>query len=115
MKAGVPTDPHDARGFFKTRLVRGGAWVACRIWTEEDRDPETGDLLADIVYRAEIDGREVEWRDGALRGWPWTPIDEAEYRYLLANADWERQYQPAGPAANPTRPAREAAASASLF
>lgn len=38
------------------------------------------------------------------------PITEAEYRFMLADADWCRTYQPDAPQANPRRPVERAQA-----
>lgn len=54
-------------GFFLTRLVARGALVPGSIWLEQIVCPETGELLQDERYRAEILGEEVEPNDA----WPW--------------------------------------------
>ena len=99
----VPVDPIMASpGFFKTRLVKNGAWVPARLWTVEERDPETGDLIADVKYFAEIDGKSTDAT--APRNWPWTKIPEAEFRFMTDTAKWARTYAPHLPAANPDVP-----------
>lgn len=81
--AGQRPDTHDGlpeAGWFKTRLVTGGPWVAAKIWIEREIDPATGDLAAPEVYRCEVDG---ERRDPA-RMWTYlTPISKADYEALL--------------------------------
>jgi hypothetical protein len=54
-------------GYFLTRLVARGAYVPGSIWLEQQVCPETGELLADEVYRAEILGEEVD----ANEAWLW--------------------------------------------
>ena len=43
-------------GWFKMRMVRGGPWLAVRIWCESDIDHETGELADDEVLRCDING-----------------------------------------------------------
>lgn len=76
-------------GFFAVRKFRYGEWVGspfvpARIWCEPGEiDPETGELLSDERWYAEIDGRPAN----PLRTWQWMarrPISEAEWRWLRA-------------------------------
>ncbi len=53
-------------GYYLTRLVARGAYVPGSIWLEQIIDPETGELLEDERYRAEILGEEVEPNDAWL-------------------------------------------------
>lgn len=53
-------------GLYRTRLVKGGPWVAARIWHGPPSDPLTGEVLERAhALRCEIDGRglvePVEW------------------------------------------------------
>ena len=67
-------------GWYRTRLIKGGPFVAARIWIEREIDPATGELAAPEEYRCEIDGIP---RDPASA---WTflePIRKAEYDALL--------------------------------
>ena len=67
-------------GWFKARLVKGGPFVAARIWLEREIDPMTGELAAPEEYRCEIDGMP---RDPD-RAWTYlTPISREEYDRLL--------------------------------
>ena len=43
-------------GWFRTRMVKNGPWVPAKIWLEQEIDEETGELLADEVFRALLDG-----------------------------------------------------------
>lgn len=77
-----PSTPrHDGEpqaGFYQTRMVRGGPFVAVRIWLEQETD-ENGELVADEKLRAELNG---ERRDPAAI---WTfcrPISRAAYDAL---------------------------------
>jgi hypothetical protein len=41
------------------------------------------------------------------RFWPWCarePIDQSEYRFLVASAEWARKHAPESPKANPRKP-----------
>lgn len=63
-------------GWFKTRLVKGGPWVAVRIWCDRDIDPESGELIGPEVLRCEVDGEPR--RPDAI--WTFlTPISRAEF------------------------------------
>lgn len=73
-------EPHC--GWFKTRAVKGGPWMAARIWCERDIDPETGELTGPEELRCDVDGM---FRDPA-RAWlslAHNPISRAEYDALL--------------------------------
>jgi hypothetical protein len=54
-------------GFFLTRLEARGKFVPGSIWLEQIICPETGELLADERYRAEILGEEIEVNEA----WMW--------------------------------------------
>jgi hypothetical protein len=101
----VPGTDLPAPGYYCTRLVKGGVAVAARIWIEEDRDPETGELMADQKWMAEIDGAGAfDCTAVPPRGWPWWPITKAQYDYLVADAAWCRAHAPDDPKAQPLRP-----------
>lgn len=91
-------------GHYRRRLVRGGPWVPVRIWYGPPADPETGEELdRSPRWQAQV-GDEI--RDG-VEEWPSccnNPIDAAEWRYLMAERDWCREFAPDEPAANPTKP-----------
>lgn len=93
-------------GHYKTKLVRGGPWLAVRIWHDVDRrDPDFPDEHLDRspIWRAELDSREVALE----KVWPFCakhPIDRSEYLYLLADRDHARRHRPESPEANPERP-----------
>jgi hypothetical protein len=75
---------HDPEaGWFVTRFVPRGAPIPASIWLEQDIDPETGELLGDEVWRAEILGEsrdpEETWMRCAKR-----PICKLYYDQLLA-------------------------------
>ncbi len=67
-------------------------WVPARLWRIEDRDPETNELMSDVVYKASIDTEEVDAADPPR--WPWTRIEEPEYRHLVDLFAWSRSYAP---------------------
>lgn len=78
-------------GFFKVRRFRhadyakaDAPWLPARVWVEGgDIDPETGMLLSDEKWRAEIDGKQVNlWKTWhRIRTYP---ISEEEWRWLTA-------------------------------
>ena len=81
--AGEAPPTHDGLpqpGWFKMRLIKGGPFVAAKIWIEREIDPATGELAAPEEYRCEVDG---DRRDPA-KVWTYlTPISKAEYEALL--------------------------------
>lgn len=91
-------------GFYRLRLVEGGAYVPARLWVQETRDDETGELIADVRYFAEIDGRSVD--PFSPPGWPWVSINYGEWRLLTDTCAWARQHEPDSPYANPHIPTR---------
>lgn len=92
-------------GFYKSKLVRGGPWVAVRIWFGPPADPITGEELdRSHRWQAEIDGKLARQ---VWDAWPYCagqPIDEAEYRYLTAMKRHAVTYEPEMPEASPRRP-----------
>lgn len=88
-------------GFFKVRLVKGGAWVSARIfqpcpiemepeyWNPMDRSPSLA---------AEVNGQPAR----VMRVWAsGEEISAAEFHYLLDDAGWCERYAPDEPRANP--------------
>mgnify|MGYP001359652975 CR=1 FL=1 len=103
----IPGTDMPAPGFYCVRLAKGGVQVAARIWVEEERDPETGELLSDQRFFSEIDGEPPQPISGTNPwGWPWWPIFEAQYRFLVDDAAHCRRYLPDSPKANPAQPVR---------
>lgn len=92
-------------GFYKTRLVKGGAWLPARIWTTEEVRGEDGNLLQDLRLQAELGTERVDAIDPPH--WPWFPATEEEWTYLRKDLEWCRKHAPWKPIANPTRPARD--------
>jgi len=87
-------------GWFTRRLVQGGPLVAARIWMHQEIDAETGDLTAPEELRCEVGGKA---RD-AIDEWTYladSPITEADYNYMMADAAWLKQHHPGAPEANP--------------
>lgn len=92
-------------GWFKRRLVQGGPIVGARIFMEQPTDTDTGELIGDEIMRCEVGGKPRDPVDE----WAWLandPIPEAEYLYLIADADWAKQHAPRAPQANPREPVR---------
>lgn len=94
---------HPRCGYFKTRLVRGAAWVPARIWIEPYLDPVTGaDSGRDRIF-CTVDGRH---RD-ALELFPrlsMYPIKFSEYEFMAADSAHAKAYRPDDPKADPTKP-----------
>jgi hypothetical protein len=82
--AGESPPTHDGlpeAGWYKRRMVKGGPWVAVRIFVERDICPETGELTAPERLVADVDGRRD---DDPARFWTnLQPITRAEYDALI--------------------------------
>lgn len=73
-------------GFFVRRLVRGGPWVPCRIWLEQEIDEDTGELISEPVFRCLINGKPADASDQ----WSWLaghPITEKQFRAMTGTSD----------------------------
>lgn len=66
-------------GWFKTRIVKGGPWVAVEIGVEREIDIETGELASDERLVASVDG---ERRNPASIWTHLTPISREEFEAL---------------------------------
>lgn len=94
------TDETPRCGWFKRRLVKGGPWVAAKIWMDQPIDPDTGELCGDETLQCEVAGRWADPEDA----WTWlcaNPITEQEFRYLTALAEHCARHEPSHPSANP--------------
>ncbi|MEK7112662.1 MAG: hypothetical protein AAB875_05030 [Patescibacteria group bacterium] len=98
-------------GFYRTRLVRGGPWVAVRVAHEPTPDPATGEALdRPPVWSIEIDGKLAREPSpdpetaGVLLAYAMRRIDEKEYRYLLAASRHAKEKAPYLPEAEPKKP-----------
>lgn len=97
-------------GLFRIRLVRGGPWVAARIYHESARDADGNPLDRSVFWWAEIDGQLVadpspDWSTARIdKVWLFgRSIDEAEYHHLLRVKRWADAHDPAAPEANPRK------------
>ena len=81
--AGEEPERHDGVpecGWYRAKLVKGGPWVAARIWISRDVDPDTLELTDDEKYLCEVDGM----RRDAMSAWlSLRPISKEEYDALL--------------------------------
>lgn len=96
-----PETPQD--GFFKCRLVRGGVWVAARIWRDPEKDFMTGKATGYDVVHCEIAGK----AQNAMAKWDMlarNPISQEDFNYLKATSEWAKQYAPNSSEANPSSP-----------
>lgn len=106
MTAGIrdlkPVQPDvPEEGYYKGRLVKGGVFVAIRIWFGPPLDPLTGEELdRSHRWQAERNGAQVE----VEAVWPYCAahrIDKAEHDYLLATSKWAVENDPSAPEAAP--------------
>lgn len=87
-------------GFYKRKLVKGGVFVAARIWVEQDIDPVTGELVADERFCCEVDGKTAD----AFEQWDRLadhPITEAEFDLMRRRKQWATAHRPDHPIASP--------------
>ena len=104
-------------GYYRRRLVRGGPWVAARIWVERAQREPCDECAGAGCYTCKGEG-EVPIHDDLLycqvngeprdpfAEWTWLagqPIGEDEYRLMMARGAWDRNYAPASPGANPAQ------------
>lgn len=68
-------------GYYKRRFVKGGPWVAAKIYVEREICPDTGELLSDEVLRIEVEG--LDGGDPADHWTYLTPIKKAEFDHLV--------------------------------
>jgi hypothetical protein len=110
IQVGVPV-----AGFYRTRMINSGLWVAVKIWfgqpiiagEVQDRSPR---------WCVEVNGITCKWdRTTCCRVpldpfdavWPFVagdPITEGEYRFLLKRKGWAEEHAPDHPAAKPREP-----------
>lgn len=94
-------------GYFKRRFIRGGPWVAVRLWHGAPRDPYTGEELErSHRWLAEVDGKLVDDEMNVLDTWigcAGNPITETEYRSMLNKSGDAIYSAPESPEANPHR------------
>lgn len=102
-------------GYFKTKNVRHGPFIAARIWYSVARDPDTGETLdRSPVLLAELNGKYAD----PYSLWPRVAgnnITEAEYKFMRADAKWARENAQDDPAANPDQAVNLRAMSANQF
>lgn len=72
---------------FKARLTKDGPWLAVKSEVIEDRDPDTRELMSDVIYRLTVNGDEIsDYYDGRFaQGLIGEVISETDYRFLLAD------------------------------
>lgn len=92
----ITSDP--GPGYYRRRVVRDGPYVPVRIWWNGNRD-EHGALVEDEVLRCTVGFDE---RD-PYQIWPCgEAITEADYRQMMAVAEWARGTT--APEGNPDKP-----------
>ena len=87
-------------GWFETRLKSGGPFVPARIWLQQEVCEVTGELLSDEVLLCEINGQSFDPVDGWERIAA-NPITQAKFNFMVANAEYAKEYAPHEPVANP--------------
>lgn len=89
-------------GFYKRVLVKGGPYVAARIWRAPHIDLETNEPSGMEVLHCEVGGRArdpfAEWVRLSM-----TPIKRGDYNYEIKDAEHARMFRPGDPKANPRK------------
>src|SRR5690606_21151057 len=96
------TEPGKSRG--STRIVKRD--VPVQVWQVAEIEEETGDIMADVLCYARVGEKMVDIYDKWLTWATWgfgflRPITEAEYRFLLADQAWLREYGDTLPSTSP--------------
>jgi hypothetical protein len=95
-----PIDGDDPQsGWYWTRIVKGGPKVGVKIWLEQDVD-ETGELINPPVLKASKGDKFVN----PFHIWTYVAdnvIEEAEYNFLMAKAEYARTVDTSLPEARP--------------
>lgn len=101
-------------GYYRVRKVRNGPWIAAEITVQDGMILISEDgagaalgvssaMYEDLIVESITEGQ--AFSHPLLRcAWFGEPIDEAEYRHLIALGAWARQHRPSHPAAQPDRP-----------
>lgn len=106
---------HEAPGLYAVRMRKGAVEVACKVAYGPARDPLTGEVLDRSfmwsIWINKPSTAEPDYCSPAVRPYMLIgrPINEGDYRHMLAVSDWARDYAPASPEANPRRPVEIAA------
>ena len=102
----IPRIDRPVAGFYRTKLVKGGVWVAVRIWFDYPPDPDQPGQLLDRSprWQATVSGSFVDTSWDVWPGVSGQPIDEAEYRYLIDLVKWSGKYAPGHPSAQIEKP-----------
>jgi hypothetical protein len=92
-------------GFYKRRFVRGGPWIACKLWFGAPTDPYTGEELErGHRWQAMVDGKLVTDETVVLETWigcAGNPIPAEEYERMIAKSGAAVYSEPTAPEANP--------------
>lgn len=94
LKQPIPATPQC--GFYRRRLVQGGAFVGVKIWRDADTEGRGQDKL-----RCLVDGKVAD----PVAHWSYCcsgAISEAAYQQMIDEAAWARDYSPDEAIATPT-------------
>jgi len=89
-------------GYYRRKLVKGGPWVAVRIWLVEMVDKETGELTADSYLCCDVDGKPADPNDQ----WSYC-CDQAitidDYNHMMRVSRYAKARDPREPLARPNQ------------
>lgn len=92
-------------GFYKRRFIRGGPWVAVKLWKGPPRDPVTGEELErSHRWQAVVDGKFIADETAVLETWiscAGHPITEDEHKAIVRKTGTAVYSAPESPEANP--------------
>ncbi|KKL96905.1 hypothetical protein LCGC14_1839780, partial [marine sediment metagenome] len=96
-----------APGYYKTSLTRNGVDVPVWVWETGERDQD-GEPMEDIILHIAVNNVETTadkvWGQAERVALWATEIDEAEYRYMIDDADHCEKYAPDDAKARPYEP-----------
>lgn len=97
---GQRVTPAPQAGYYKRRLVKGGAYVAARIWREPEIDFETGKKTGKESLCCEVAGE----RQDPMSQWghlATQPITKTDFHFMMDTAAWARAHATKSSEANP--------------
>lgn len=81
-------------GYYRRRLVKNGPLVPAQIFlVDGDRDPETGELMSDQVWRCQLWDDHGPRDEDAWEQWSFLcgdPITKQEFDTMVATFNWAR-------------------------
>lgn len=91
-------------GYYKTKLVKGSAYVPVFVWYCDGNPNKAGELTQDECWKCTIDGVEKDPFDLDDSWLFFEPITLEEFKFMAEDAEHAKLYREDDPKANPLRP-----------